>query len=749
MKVVHHEVAVLVGKAVLTALQEETPGGFVLIITWSAFMALPYFPDSKRWHLVVDEIPQVATSVEVLAPESHVHLTEQLELVGQGPIWSLVSTRSGGSLRKLAETADAALKNTLQPMARQLQSPFWNTYTRTSTYTDLVSGRGKRLSLHFVLRPEIFKGFNRVTILGANFEHSLLYHVWHHQGVVFEEDQDLKLDLRFTEHKNGDTVTILYGIDVDWSKSLRDRNEGEVWKRLIKAIRSHFKDMKFGWIANKDKAAENPFADLDAECLPQVSHGLNAFQHLDNIVFLSARLPSPEHISFLGWLGAADDRVRRAVYFEALYQTVLRGSIRNPDNRNQKLVFVPDRAAAEFLRNLLPGSRMEKLPIDWLGVTFTGTLGRRRMHESGTGRVQHHRAQKQAEVNRIIAKMNTDRATMTNEEVAEHHRLLISVIPTKPTRLWESCNENPIKEGNHSSVTQNVFGTIFDTLYATLPNCLVDDTDLESFIKALRDLNRTNFERKECCLLISPSVFDPSLSSETYRGLANVLYANGIWLDFEKGNLSHKDFASIFPQLRVVAFNSFSSTKKQPRFRIMIPTTRTVTKEEYKLLTTQILQAIKDEGYRYPKVNPEKPYLKAHGIDMGKLHAASLFYLPCQPVDPKGRIWKDHRDNGRAALDVDDWLENAITIESDEPLPVQPREEGVYNKARVDRALDRWNWLGTQKGNGDSELFILYRELKAAGVPAYEAHSLLLGAAGNASSPIERRNQAQRLLKSW
>ena len=114
----------------------------------------------------------------------------------------------------------------------------------------------------------------------------------------------------------------------------------------------------YAWVANKD-VARSPFASSDAICLPQVSHGLNAFQHLDHIVFLSARLPSPDHFGFLMWIGITDDEVRRATYFEPVYQTVMRSSLRDPNNFNPKTVIVPDRQAAEFIQGLFPGSSSE------------------------------------------------------------------------------------------------------------------------------------------------------------------------------------------------------------------------------------------------------------------------------------------------------------------------------------------------------------------------------------------------------
>jgi hypothetical protein len=267
--------------------------------------------------------------------------------------------------------------------------------------------------------------------------------------------------------------------------------------------------------------------------------------------------------------------------------------------------------------------------------------------------------------------------------------------------------------------------------------------------EALKGESKHRSDTKEERRLISPSVFDPELSTEFDRGLDNVVYANGVWLDFEHGDLSHKDFATIFPCLRVVAFNSFSSTKARPRFRIYIPTTRKMTADEYEFITSQIVQVVHDNGFVLKKHDLTKP-LKAHGIGMGKLHAASLFYVPCQPKDPKGRIWKDHKGGGRAPLNPDEWLENAIAVEGDWP-DTRPRRvtelaEG-WDQNRANAAMARWYQIRTHAGNGDNELFRVDLELKAANAPYYERERMLTEAAKSATTPGDRTRQVKRLLR--
>jgi len=445
-------------------------------------------------------------------------------------------------------------------------------------------------------------------------------------------------------------------------------------------------------------------------------------------------------------MGVGAEEVRRATSWEPTYQTALRGSARDPDNKNPKTIIVPDRPTAEFLRSLFPGSTLEKLPIDLSGVQPRPTRGRPKKHKNGTGRVQHHRALQDAHVRRVFDLIGTG-VKMGPEDVAV------------PNSFQNTCNEITFKKGHLKNVTSfhrhsdpldgRVTGSVFTDQYATDPLAIVNE-EQEIFIKALRKAHRDIIAGKEDNLLFCPSVFDPTLSSETDRGLDNVLYANGVWLDFDGGDLTHKQLAAMFPFLRILVFNSYSSTKKLPRFRVYIPTNRIVSKEEYAFLTEQILQTVKDAGYRRKKKDLLNFGAKAHGIDTGKLHAASLFFLPCRPADPTGRIWKDFKGDGRAPLDVDDWALYAIPVEGDEPEPA-PRDDvsGEWDEGRVARAVQRWDTKRTQAGMGDSELWILSQELSRAGVPRGEAQTILNDAARRASSPTERLKQARRIISTY
>jgi hypothetical protein len=121
----------------------------------------------------------------------------------------------------------------------------------------------------------------------ANFEDTQLFKVWGQLGVEFVPDREFGKKLRYTEHPNGDLVTIYYGTDHQWSRRRKEtilNEDGETHSdRMIKAAKNLFPSGRFLWHANK-AVIESPFESA-AQRLPNKPHGLNVFADYDDIVF--------------------------------------------------------------------------------------------------------------------------------------------------------------------------------------------------------------------------------------------------------------------------------------------------------------------------------------------------------------------------------------------------------------------------------------------------------------------------------
>lgn len=157
---------------------------------------------------------------------------------------------------------------------------------------------------------------------------------------------------------------------------------------MVLTAKELFPSGRFVWLANKT-VVENPFP-APAKRLPNKPHGLNSFAEFDDIVFLSSLNPPTDHFRFLQSRGIHGGEVRAFTYFAEAYQAIMRTSIRTPDNRQPKRILVPDRALAEYLHDVFPGSRIEKLDI---GITedVPKMRGRPRRHNSNPERVAQQR----------------------------------------------------------------------------------------------------------------------------------------------------------------------------------------------------------------------------------------------------------------------------------------------------------------------------------------------------------------------
>ena len=135
------------------------------------------------------------------------------------------------ALEEMARNKDCdQVYDIFQQFANVLISPHWSAYVLDDQYTNLISGAGeKRKLLAFAhLRPSLVDGFASATIMGACFKQSVLYQLWSAAGVEFRPHEAITERLRYTQHQNGELLTIRYATEEDWSKCLRDKRDRQM-----------------------------------------------------------------------------------------------------------------------------------------------------------------------------------------------------------------------------------------------------------------------------------------------------------------------------------------------------------------------------------------------------------------------------------------------------------------------------------------------------------------------------------------
>lgn len=697
------------------------------------------------------------------------------------------------SLDKIARNKHGdALYEKLGPLAYRVTSEHWEVYADQARYQRLIRGEKLECAVgtYSLLKPSIFTGFKRAVIASACMQDTMLYRLFTAQGIVLKPvGGRLTKDLRYLKHEHGDRITIFYAAEEQWSKRYRDKRiEGEdatVLDRVRQAVGSLFDPKPFLWMANTD-VGEDFFNRPEAKRLPNTPHGLNGYQGLHNVVVLSALNPPPVHFHFMEGRGISGDEIRTSHYRTAVYQAVMRCSIRNPTDTTPKRVVVMDRCTAEWLADLFPGAEVESLP--GMGVVPSkGKAGRPRQHADDAAKKKAHR---DGEKRKLLAQLDLINATSL---VTGRYPLFDQEVRAGMREF--ARDDIPFRQGDYvpslpsPSAPPRTCGTAFGSIYDSVPLDHVDHEDDDSFIAALRDLHERVVAKEEAGVF-APAHFDPAKAAETGRGLDNVTHLRGIWLDNDGGDLTHAAFADLFPYLRIVVWNTASSTAAAPRWRAFIPTSLAMSLDVHALIMAQIERVLNKAGYWGKRQLEKRSGIKerrCHGFDESKFNGASLFYLPCQAKDPAHSFFVDYGegDPNRAPLNLYAWIDDCILSLRPEPEPAtavapipiapvamaqpmltaktvcsklqamrdalaaeQAQTSSGRRDARVAAAVERWHQTAGISGTGHAEFFRLAAALHRAGLDEYEIRLKLQQEAGCSGSSRERRGEIKGILTS-
>ena len=298
----------------------------------------------------------------------------------------------------------------------------------------------------------------------------------------------------------------------------------------------------------------------------------------------------------------------------------MRTSIRDPENLSPKRILVPDLALAEYLHEVLPGSKLEKLDIG-LVEQPPKKPGRPKKHATNRERVAGQRQKAKEKKLQLLADQFRLRAQDTNERNWG-----------KEEDGW-SCAENTI-ELYSGLGTQPLTATFYSSKFSPIPLAYASG-EIPAFVEFLHVCHEHQSKSKEDLYLFSPAIFDPNRSTEKNRGKDNILYLRHIVLDFEDGELPPETLPKLFPDLQMVITNTFNHTSDRPRFRAVFFTNEIMTPEVYGLINGWIADKLEEAGYSVerPEQTPQdlkRPELSSLWLGLVKElpHKSLLFSLP-------------------------------------------------------------------------------------------------------------------------
>lgn len=741
-----------VGKALADITKNPGDGGLVLFLTHSGLIGCPYWHDRTQWHLLVDEVPQVFDSEDWTLPENRDKIIPLLGTEGFNDRYSLLIAADDQAITDIAENkGDDMVHKLFQKLARRLNNAYkWKLYVLNTQWEKFQEPGSKgKLTVFELLNPNVFLGVSSTTFLSANFTQSLIYSLLMKDGHVYREHKEISDGLLYREHPNGNLLKIHWAIEDDiWSKKLRNsipdglsqEQKGQTLVSLIeKGAKDLFQNDKFCFLLNKDIENSSTFGVLGSK-LPHSPHGLNSYSDYHNAAILPAYNPSPAVYKFLEEVAELpQEEVRRSVYREAIYQAVGRISIRKLDDENEKNVVVPDLGVANFLHDMFPGSQLVRLPgFDQIRLEGRKIPGRKKIYQSGTARKNEYRKNHKRKLLAQLDMVEADQET-TNASFNEDSRKTLSPIDSM-------VFSSPLNE--------YISGSFFNSLTDTTKRGEGSPIGFTAFFEFLIICHKRVLPKEEAKLW-SPARFNPD-KGNTQKGLINIIDVWGIWLDNDGGDLSRDVFTSIFSDIKMIIYNSFSSTSDKPRWRVVIPTTGPTTADVYKEIINQMMKKLNNHNFysgsqiqKRAESGTATDKDRNHGFDTTKFAASSQFYLPVQAKAGESDSFLEiYNDNQRHAINPRQWIDRTSQIDYEEsgktsyhPNKINP--ERRLNSESVEKALRTWR--NKTSGTGDKEFFNLALSLMNAGGTSEYLESTLNQAAAHSRSEESVGDRRRRI----
>jgi len=367
---------------VLDFIKQADDRGNVLLITFETYANLAFFHDEYRsksnWEIFIDEMPQLDRYVQLSLPWHTSFLTNHLEVIdSRFDRLSDVLPLNEGKMEKIVRRGffednkehKDEFDRILGGLFKYVLSPGYDVFVETARWNKIIprptsTKVGKKGLLHFIamLKPKLFRD---VTLLSANVRNYMLTWWLEEHGHVMVEHEEITKGLRSIDH-NAENIKIYYFWGARYSKWIRntkargDQTIGDVMDETALEV---FGDEPFLAVENNDKSDTDDSVTVkskNAAQLPVKAHGLNDYQHYQNIYFSPALNRPPAHIRLLD-LFKHDKALPYKEAAEVAYQCVMRTGLRDPNTQGKYKILVPDKLTASVLSVTLGGAKIKSL----------------------------------------------------------------------------------------------------------------------------------------------------------------------------------------------------------------------------------------------------------------------------------------------------------------------------------------------------------------------------------------------------
>jgi hypothetical protein len=300
-------------------------------------------------------IRQTARQIRAVDPTANIKITT---IYGEDYAYEAVAAR-------VQTHIDQAAPNNGEILLNAVLDPDQLVCVRSDSYTDLLTNPTTLGHMDFfaILTDPFVDGFNEVTLMGANAEHSELMVLWQKilPNVEFTSHPILTANLRYATHTNGHRLTISYLFD-KWSKRYAESGPEDetILKRTGAIVEGYMDGRSFLWQANKN--VSDGLFDPKMR-LPHRVEGLDDtnFTAVHNVVLLSALNRSNADYAFLALLGVDNHIADITLGYQSDYQTIMRCSLRDPKAIAPVEVIVASKKSADWLAQHFPGCTVKAI----------------------------------------------------------------------------------------------------------------------------------------------------------------------------------------------------------------------------------------------------------------------------------------------------------------------------------------------------------------------------------------------------
>ena len=288
--------------------------GSLLLVTWQAYVDLPYHNRPQDWQVIIDEVPQVDRFFPWKLPRNLHLLTEHVDCgpAEESSTLGLLMVKDRDALEEKLEDVRDDVDELFRPFFRELLNDKKQMFVDLGCWNRLVEDgevsskeESNRLYCLSLLLPEAVQGS---IILGANIEDSLLARLLEKEGLGLQKHEEITRNLRQVPPDLASRLRVSYFIPgKDCSKRLyrtTHDSRASLIDRMDTLALATFGTDRFLYVANNDRRSPVLHGHSQVHKIPVFSHGLNTYDSYNNIYFSAALHREPKHFTMLENLGS-------------------------------------------------------------------------------------------------------------------------------------------------------------------------------------------------------------------------------------------------------------------------------------------------------------------------------------------------------------------------------------------------------------------------------------------------------------